>query len=463
VPAYFEDTDLAFQVRELGYKTVYTPFSQVIHFEGISNGKSVESSTKRFQEINRPKFKARWGVACRNHGAEGVDIELNKDRNVVFRALVLDAETPRPDLNAGSYAAIKEMEMLQALGFKCTFVPQNMAWMGRYTETLQRMGIECLYSPFGSNINQIIEQRGREFDLVYITRYYVARDYIDSIRQFAPNAKIVLMNCDLHFLREIRAAIHINNEEDLNKAKQTRDDELEVMTKVDLVLSYTDVEKAVIMSHNMGSTKVAKCPWVCDVTAEVKPFTSRVDIAFLGGFNHKPNIEAVEWFIQKVMPLLEPTLPEVRFRVYGSNVPQQLLDLAKKSKNVVIDGWVADVAEVYNSCRVFLAPLQSGAGIKGKVIGALCYGLPCVLSTIAAEGISIGDGVHAAIANTPEQWANRITQLYTDEKVWSNMSTNALAFATSNYGMEKGVEEMQSALLEAGVFTTAENKTLVWH
>jgi GT2 family glycosyltransferase/glycosyltransferase involved in cell wall biosynthesis len=463
VPAYFEDTDLAFQVRELGYKTVYTPFAQVIHFEGISNGKSVESSTKRFQEINRPKFKARWGVACRNNGAECVDVELNKDRNVVFRALVLDAETPRPDLNAGSYAAIKEMEMLQALGFKCTFVPQNMAWMGKYTETLQRMGIECLYSPFGSNVNQIIEQRGQEFDLVYITRYYVARDYIDSIRQYAPNAKIVLMNADLHFLREIRAAIHINNDDDLNKAKRTREDELEVMTKVDLVLSYTDVEKAVIMSHNMGSTKVAKCPWVCDVTAEVKPFTSRVDIAFLGGFNHRPNIEAVEWFIQKVMPLLEPTLPEVRFRVYGSNVPQQLLDLAKKSKNVVIDGWVADVADVYNSCKVFLAPLQSGAGIKGKVIGALCYGLPCVLSTIAAEGISIGDGVHAAIANTPEQWATRITQLYTDEKLWSNMSANALAFATATYGMEKGVQDMQSALLEAGLFTTTENKTLVWH
>jgi glycosyltransferase involved in cell wall biosynthesis len=235
------------------------------------------------------------------------------------------------------------------------------------------------------------------------------------------------------------------------------------MKKVDLVLSYTDVEKAVITSHNMGSTKVAKCPWVCDVTNEVKPFASRTDIAFLGGFNHRPNVEAVEWFIQKVMPLLESTLPEVCFRVYGSDVPQRLFDLAKKSKNVSIEGWVADVADVYSSCRVFLAPLQSGAGIKGKVIGALCHGLPCVLSTIAAEGISIGDGVHAAVANTPEQWTTRITQLYTDEKIWLNMSSNALEFAKATYGMEKGVHDMQSALLEAGVFTSTENKTLVWH
>ena len=463
VPAYFEDTDLAFQVRELGYKTVYTPFSQVIHFEGISNGKSVESSTKRYQEINRPKFKARWGFACRNNGVEGVDIELNKDRNVVFRALVLDAETPRPDLNAGSYAAIKEIEMLQALGFKCTFVPQNMAWMGRYTETLQRMGVECLYSPFASNVNQVIEQRGNEFDLIYITRYYVARDYIHSIRQHAPQAKVVLMNADLHFLRELRSALHSNIDTDLEKAFQTRDDELEVMNQVDLILSYTDVEKAVIMSHHMGSSKVAKCPWVADVIEEVRPFSSRADIAFLGGFQHFPNVEAVEWFIKNVMPLLETSLPGVRFRVYGSNVPKQLLDLAKQSKNVVIEGWVADVAEVYNTCKVFLAPLQSGAGIKGKVIGALCHGLPCVLSSIAVEGIAIGDGVHAAVANTPEQWEERITQLYTDEKRWNNMSAFALEFAKLTYGMEKGVQDMQSALLEAGFFTITESKTLVWH
>jgi glycosyltransferase involved in cell wall biosynthesis len=199
------------------------------------------------------------------------------------------------------------------------------------------------------------------------------------------------------------------------------------------------------------------------VINEVKPFTSRADIAFLGGFGHSPNLEAVVWFIQKVMPLLESTLPEVRFLVCGSNVPPQLFELAKKSKNVAIEGWVADVADVYNSCRIFLAPLQSGAGIKGKVIGALCHGLPCVLSPIAAEGISIGDGVHAAVANTPEQWATRITQLYTNEKLWINMSSNALEFAKSTYSMEKGVQDMQSSLLEAGIFTSSENKTLVWH
>lgn len=463
VPAYFEDTDLGFQVRDRGYKTVYAPFSQVVHFEGISNGTAVTSGTKRYQEINRPKFKQRWINACRNNGKEGVDLELNKDRNVDLRALVIDAETPMPDQNAGSYAAIQEMRMLQALGFKCTFAPTNMAWMGRYTENLQRMGVECLYAPFAGSINEVITARGAEFDLVYITRYYVAQDYIDLIRQHAPQAKIVLCNADLHFLRELRTALANQSSETLAKSIATRDAELATMRKVNLVLSYTDVEKAVIESHNLDSTKVAKCPWVTEVVANVPGFAARQDVAFLGGYNHHPNAEAVEWFVQKVVPLMREALPGVKFRVYGSNVPKSLLDLAAKNDDVIIDGWVADVAEVYNTCRVFVAPLQSGAGIKGKVVGALAHGVPCVLSPLAAEGIAVGDGVDAYVTSKPDAWATAIARIYQDEKAWTAMSAQARVFAGRHYGLEKGIIEMQDALQHAELFATPDNQTLVVH
>jgi hypothetical protein len=234
------------------------------------------------------------------------------------------------------------------------------------------------------------------------------------------------------------------------------------MRKVDLVLSYTDVEKAIILSHNLASTKVAKCPWVCETLKAIQPFEVRLDIAFLGGYGHMPNVEAVEWFVQKVMPLISISLPKVTFRVYGSGVPQRLIDLAKKTKNVSIEGWVADVFDVYSTCRVFVAPLQSGAGIKGKVIGALAHGVPCVLSPVAAEGIPVGDGVNAAIAETPEQWARKITEIYSNSKVWENLSIAALKFAEANYGMSQGIDVMSKSLAEAGIYTRLGNGTLYW-
>lgn len=462
VPAYFEDTDLGFQVRDRGYKTVYAPLSIVVHFEGVSNGTSTSSGIKKYQEINRPKFKAKWSRACRDNGNEGVDLELMKDRNIQSRALVIDAEIPMADQSAGAYAAIQEIRLLQSLGFKCTFVPSNMAWLGKYADNLQRMGVEVVYAPFCGSVQEFLEKRGAEFELVYVTRYYVAKEYIHAIREYAPQAKVVLMNADLHFLREMRAAVYKKNAQELDQSYLTRDEELQTMRRVDLVLSYTDVEKSVIFSHD-PSIKVAKCPWVVDICGTVQPFDARKDIAFLGGFGHKPNIEAVEWFLSNVWAQLSLKLPDAKFKIYGSKAPTSLIELTKQYKNVEVVGWVEHVNQVYDTCRVFIAPLQTGAGIKGKVVDALAHGIPTVMSTIAAEGIDVSSGENAFVADKASEWIDQVSKVYTDKVLWQNVSTSALKLADKTFGFASGVKTMESALAQCEVFThQSENKTLAW-
>ena len=444
VPAYFEDTDLAFRVRDKGYKVVYTPFSRVFHYEGVSSGTSTSSGIKKYQEINRPKFKARWHDAYRFNGSVGHDVELNKDRNVRFRGLVIDTQFPRPDMDAGSYAAIQEMQLLQALGFKLTFVPENMAHLGHYTETIQRMGIEALYAPFFESVHDVIQKRGVEFDIIYITRYYVAQKYIETIRRFAPNAKIIFCNADLHFLRELREAMLHKNKDLMDRAIETRNEELAVMRDTDITLSYNDIEHAVILSHNLDSTKVAQCPWVVNTKKEIPSFSQREGIAFLGGFDHRPNAEAVEFFIDNVMPLLRKKLPKVPFLIYGSNIPERLLKM--QAEDIIIKGWVVDVAEVYDTCRIFIAPLITGAGIKGKVIGALAHGVPSVISRVAAEGTGLSDGNEVLMAEKPEEWVTKLAALYNSEKAWTKISLQAQQYTSEQFSFEKGKKLMREAL-----------------
>lgn len=449
-PAYFEDTDLAFRVRAKGLRTVYTPFCEIIHYEGVSSGTSTSSGMKRYQEINRPKFKKRHVPACYYNGVVGVDVELNKDRNVRYRVLVIDATTPTPDKDAGSYAAIQEMRLLQSFGCKLTFIPENMAYLGRYTEELQRMGVECVYAPFATSPLELLKARGREFDLVYITRYTVAEKYIESIREYAPAARIAFNNADLHFLRELRLAIANHDQNIMSQALRTRDAELAVMRQVDLTLSYNEVEHAVILSHNLDSSQVAKCPWVVDVPENIPEFGHRSDIAFLGGYGHPPNVEAVETFVHEVMPLLRKRLPGVCFRIYGSNPPKSFDVL--KADDVIVEGWVEDVAEVYNTCRVFVAPLKTGAGLKGKVVGALAYGVPSVISPVAAEGIGLRDGLEARIVAKSEAWVDAIAELYEDEAKWRACSEAARKFASFEYSFEQARVLMGEALAQVGIF-----------
>jgi O-antigen biosynthesis protein len=459
IPAYFEDTDLAFKVRAAGYKTVYTPLSVVYHFEGVSSGTSVTSGIKRYQEINRPKFKQKWVHACRLNGEEGSDVDLNKDRGVNYRALVIDYQTPRPDIDAGSYAAIQEMRLLQSLGFKVTFIAENFAYMGQYTESLQRMGIEVIYAPFAYSMSSFLESRGREFDVVYLTRYNTAQNHLKLVRQFASKAKILFCNADLHFLREMRSAIERKDQNALTHACKVKDEELLVMREVDVTLSYNPIEHVVILSHNLQNSKVVTCPWVVDVKEKTPGFAERSDIAFLGGFGHPPNKEAVVFFINHVMPILRRQLPEAKFRIYGSNVPEDIEKLV--NDDIVIEGYVEDVADVYDKCRVFVAPLLTGAGIKGKVIDALAHGTPSVLSSIAAEGTPLRHELEVMIAETAQEWADAVTRLYTEQLFWEKISQTAQKFARSNYSFNNGRKLMMKALETADLFADEKNEALV--
>ena len=143
-PAYFEDTDLAFAVQALQLRVRCAPLARVIHHEGTTCGIDTGNpeGSKRLQLEHAPLFRRKWQHAFQPSGAPSTaEAELQKDRGVVGRVLVIDHAPPRPDRDAGSQAAVTEMGLLQELGWKVTFLPANLAWLANYTEALQRRGM----------------------------------------------------------------------------------------------------------------------------------------------------------------------------------------------------------------------------------------------------------------------------------------------------------------------------------
>ncbi len=443
-PMYFEDTDLAFKVRAAGYSTWYIPGAQVYHFEGGTSGTDVGSGFKRFQEVNRPKFKRRWAAAFAQHAPEGRDPDLEKDRGICGRVLFIDHAPPRADKDAGSYAALQEMRLVQSLGFKVTFVSTNMAHLGRYTERLQRDGIEVIHAPFYMNVSEYLDRHAPEFDAFYITRYYVAQAVLRQIRSLAPDARIIFNNADLHFLRELRGARSAGDATQLEKARQTRHEEMEMIEAADLVLSYTEVEHAVIQASTDGAAQVLRCPWVVETVAEMPPLEGRQGLSFLGSFRHFPNTEGISWFARTVMPRLAIDAPEIELSIYGSAMGEKIRRLA--AANVHPHGFVEETEEAFDRHRIFVAPLLSGAGIKGKVLAALARGVPCILSPIAAEGIGLRNGHDCLIVERAQEWVEAIRLLHVDDTLWHSLSSNALAYLRENYSFEAGRAQMRRAL-----------------
>ncbi|RAH96555.1 glycosyl transferase family 2 [Acuticoccus sediminis] len=451
-PMYFEDTDFAFKVRAAGRKTMFVPGAVVYHHEGKTSGTEVTSGMKAFQEVNRPKFKSTWASAFRAFGPEGQDVDLEKDRGIVGRVLFIDYAMPRPDRDAGSYAAVEEMKLVQALGFKATFLPRNLADLGHYKSDLEAQGIEVITAPFSVSVQAFLEERGGEFDVVYITRYGVARDFIDAVRKNAPQARIMLMNADLHFLREVREAMATGDPNIFARAEATREDELDAMKRCDLTLSYNEVEHAVIASHALGEVRVAKCPWVVRLRADVPPFEARSGTAFLGGFKHPPNRAAVLWFAEKVVPELVSRGVGGDFSVYGSAMPDEIRAL--EGEGIRTPGFIENVDELHDAHRIFVAPLLAGAGLKGKVVGALAAGIPCVLSPVAAEGIGLRSGYDCLIAREPREWVEAIARLDTDAALWRKLSENGRALVEEQYSFAVGRDLMREAFHKVGIYHT---------
>jgi len=446
-PAYYEDTDLAFKLRAKNYKTIYSPFSTVIHYEGQSNGTDLSSGIKKYQQINAARFEKNWSHAFEGLGVEGQDLHINKDRNRHGRILMIDHAFPCEGQDAGSYAAIQEIKLLIDLGCKVTFVPHNFTHLGKYTDELQRMGVECIYAPFYTSVNVFLDRRGDEFDAVYITRYDVAERVIPDVREYT-NARIIFNNADLHFLREMRSAL-ANGETDLSGPRNTRDRELAVMNKVDVLLSYNEIEHTIISTHTMRADNLFTCPWVLTKRESDIGFDDRSDLAFLGGYGHPPNREAVEYFVREVMPLVRESGQKIKLRLYGSNFPEELHYL--ESEDVIVEGYVEKLETVFDTCRVFVAPLISGAGIKGKVLDSIAYGVPTVLSPVAAESTGLIAGQSMLMANSPEEWASAITRLHSDQSLWENVRDRAFDVVERQYSKEHGLQLMSDMLRFASI------------
>lgn len=438
-PAYYEDTDLAFKLREAGYQTRYCPRATVVHYEGRSNGRDTGSGIKQYQLRNADVFKERWRHRFAGMGKEGVELHRHKDRNRALRILMVDNGFPRLGQDAGSYAAIQEMRLLLALGCKVTFLPHNLLHLGVHVDYLQDMGVECVHAPFHRSIERFMERRAAEFDAVYVTRYVVAEKIIPLVRQYS-QARIIFNNADLHFLREMRT-VQAAGQQDLSAVELTRSRELAVMQAADVVLSYSDVEIEIIASHLLDRDKLFRCPWVLHAADEGKSREQRQDICFLGGFAHPPNRDAMNWFIEHVMPALREKRPQLNLRIWGSHLPEDI-DW-QQQQGVVVEGYADTLDEVFSGSVAFVAPLLAGAGIKGKVLDSLAHGVPTILSPVAAEATGLIDGSSTLIAHSPRQWVEHIENLLDDAVLWDRIRANASLLRERRYSQAAARQAMQ--------------------
>lgn len=443
VPAYYEDTDLAMRVRAAGLRVTYQPASIVIHHEGVSYGHDRDGAPKQAQLTNRETFRQRWQDELPAYGARDA-AHLPAGRWNRGTILAVDAETPRPDNDSGSIDTYEYLRMLTDWGYRVIFCPENFARPQPYSRALNALGVETLCQPYWTNLHDVLQHFGAEIDIALLWRASVAANAFDLVRKHAPKAKVIFSTVDLHFLRLERQATLSGLTEDWEKAAAARKTETGLIRDSDATIVVSPHEAA-LLRETFPQATIAEIPILRTMPPKTKVgFASRRNIVFIGGFRHPPNVDAVLWFAEAVMPILRRKGFRAKFVVAGSHMPRKIAGL--RAPGVEVRGFVPDLAGFFDAARVSVAPLRFGAGQKGKIVTSLGMGVPVVATTIGAEGMSLKDRQTAMIADDPEAIADRLLSLYRDEKVWRRLSNKGYAFCNAHFSVDAVAPKVRGLL-----------------
>ena len=444
-PAYYEDTDLAFKVRQAGLRVIYQPASKVVHFEGITSGTDTGSGTKRFQVINQGKFLERWETALSQQPAptDHAGIWRAATHRARGRILLIDATTPTPDQDSGSVRYLNLIRVLRALGWQCTFFADNRAYIPRYTDELRALGVEVQFHPWLSDPVTFFRERGGQFDAIMLSRHYVARHYVDLAREHAPQALLLFDTVDLHYLREQRAAAISGSEAMVRQADATRSVELDLIARCDVTLVVSPVERE-LLAKEVPGRRVEVLSNIHEVAGRRREYAERKDIWFVGGFQHEPNVDAVLWFAAEIWPRVRTQMPDLKFHIVGSKITPEVEALA--GHGIEVHGFIDDLHPFLDGCRISVAPLRYGAGVKGKVNQSMAYGQPVVATPIAVEGMEIAAGNEALVAAEPARFADEIVRLYRDPALWLKLSDAGLANIQAHFSFAAASQALERIL-----------------
>jgi len=410
-PAYYEEFDFAFRAKARGLQVIYEPRSRVLHLGSASYG--VEQRDE-LSSINHARFCKRFADILRKRPSDTADeFTLRHASGEGPVLLVMDYRVPQPDQHAGDVTISKYLAMLATAGWRVVFGPVNGRAEGPAAEALERQGIELIRAPV--TIEDWLTKYGKHVREVWLARPEVAEKLLAPLRAYT-DAHITYYTHDLHHLRlQRQAELHADPKLQVEAAK-VKALECEIFRGVDRVTTPSAAE-ADIVRHLSPETPVTVLPVYYYDAAEIRAydtghFTALSDVVFVGGFPHRPNVDAALFIANEIMPLVWRERPEVRLLLIGYAPPAEVQALA--GPRVVVTGQVPKLEPFFDASRVFLAALRYGAGVKGKIVEAMRLGLPVVTTPVGAEGIGIEPGLNAIVAEDASELARGVLELLHD-------------------------------------------------
>ncbi len=413
---YYADVDLCFKLRALGFRTLYQPGSVVTHLDLSPPHKGIG----RGQETARVRFFEKWETPLNQHAPPDPERIGSAARRLAGTktVLVMDAVVPQDDRDAGARRLIAIMRLMGELGFHVIFIPHDAYAPLDVCRRLRSLGIEV--RDHTSDAFDELMQLGVRIDLAWLSRPMICRRYLPFIRSRL-NAPVIYDTVDLHFVRMKRQEAIEGID---NTWQEMQVLELSLAAEATLTVVTSTSEQRLLKSSGISARVL---PIIEHVEASHVSQAGRSGLLFLGNYTHAPNVDAAIWLASELLPRVHRRLSDIVLTIAGFDPPAAIRRLS--DDRIIVTGHVPDLRTLFNSARVFVAPLRYGAGMKGKVVQSMAHALPVVTTNIGAEGIGLVDGIDALIASDENTFADAVIRLYSDDILWDRLAAGALEAA----------------------------------
>lgn len=346
--------------------------------------------------------------------------------------LIIDTKVPEYNKDSGSRRLTEIIKLLleNNIGVFLLADFKEHKFRTEYIQYFKDLGV-IVYEPSldesGKLItkNRFIEIVLQKADFAWLHRPEIFEKYYPIVKKTKPSVKTFYDMVDFHYLRFKRESELLQNPEIMKTANNYLRLELDNCQKADKILVISDFEKQSLKEYFENVDKTISIGNIHQFVKndEFKSFQKRKDLLFIGGFEHKPNVDAVKYLHSEIMPLLWQTNPDIAINIIGSNVTPEI-EVFHSDKFKIL-GYVEDVSAYFQDTRVFVAPLRYGAGIKGKIGQSLEFGLPLVTTKIGAEGFDFVENTNIVVVDSKEKIVANILKIYENESLWNKISADS--------------------------------------
>ncbi|GBQ21401.1 hypothetical protein AA0472_0438 [Acetobacter estunensis NRIC 0472] len=339
----------------------------------------------------------------------------------IRRALVLAETLPCDGLSSEATTLLSHMRGLKRLGYDVTFAAVDQCVPAAMAAELDAEGVSVAQAPLYTSVDDLLRRQADGFEVMYLRGQSVALAYAGLARRYLPRARLLFALRSLRHLALARRA-EVQQVPELGRAvAQLRTQELTTALLCDAVIVHSEME-ATSLRTLAPMLNVHVAPWdVTGVPTSVDA-AQRSGVAFLGHYGHMETLEAASWLVRDVMPRVWAQASHIRCVLAGEGPQDVVSALARAADEtcggVEVVGPVDNLSrDLFSAVRLGVASQRLGAGVAAKVVDTFAAGLPCVMTPVAAEGLSLSKRLETLVCGDANSMARRIVRLHdTPEK-----------------------------------------------